>query len=88
MVKGLPAAFCSPDQFYRTCFELTAQECVETVTSAAEDCLDRFADDLPETFTFKEGRKWGPMIEKCIDETYVRETASLKIDSPECNAIQ
>jgi len=88
MIKGLPAAFCAPDQLYRSCFEVTAQECVETVTAAAENCLDRFAGELPEMFTFNEGRKWGPMIEKCIDAVYVGTYSGLKIDNAECNAMR
>ena len=88
MVRGFPSAFCGPDQFYRNCFEVSAEECTETVTSAAEDCLDEVADELPETFTFEQGRKWGPVIEKCIDAAYVQTYSDLKIDSEECNAIQ
>lgn len=86
MAKGFPAAFCAPDQFYRSCFEVSAEECIETVAFAAEDCLARFAGDLPETFTYEAGRKWGPIIEKCIDEAYVETYSSMKIDSAECNA--
>lgn len=85
MTKNLPAELCSTGSHYRTCYEITAQECENTASVAAETCIGRFAFELPETLGYQAIREWGPKIGKCVEDVLDETYAAQKINSEACN---
>ena len=88
MTKNLPIVFCNPNQYYRECFEFTQEECRENITFAIENCIDKNLDQMPEMFTIKSSRKWGSILEKCVDEEYVNTYSDQRIDNEYCRSIR
>lgn len=84
MTQNLPSVFCNPNQYYRECYEITQEECKEAISDIAEGCIDKNIENLPDIFTIKESRHWGPLLEKCIDEEYSRLYSDQRIDSQYC----
>ena len=88
MINSLPAVFCNPSQYYRECFEVIQDECKDTVTFAVINCIVNNVIEIPATFDLKESRKWGSIIEKCVDQEYVDNHANQRIDNEYCNSIK
>jgi len=88
MTKNMPTAFCKSDQYYRDCYEVTKEECEDTAAFAVEACIANHIQELPDIFSYEESRKWGAIIEKCIDEEYSRTFSNQKMDTPECKEIK
>ena len=87
MTKNMPSLFCKPDQYYRDCYEVTKEECEDTASFAVEACIANYIQDLPDIFSYEESRKWGAVIEKCVDEEYERTYSNQKKDTQECKEI-
>lgn len=85
MTKNMPALFCKPDQYYLDCYEVTKEECEETAAFAVEACISTHLQELPDIFSYEESRRWGSIIEKCVDAEYIRTFGNQKKDTPECN---
>ena len=88
MTKNMPALFCKPGQYYIDCFDVTKQECEETTSFAVEACITNHTQELPDIFSYDESRRWGAIIEKCVDEYYNRAFSNQKIDTQECQEIK
>lgn len=88
MTKNMPTVFCKSDQYYRDCYEVTKEECENTAAFAVEACIANHIQELPDTFSYEESRKWGAIIEKCVDEEYSRTFSNQKMDTPECKEIK
>ena len=88
MTVNLPKVYCKSDQNYRVCYDVTQEECADTVSSTAQDCTDKKTDELPFVFTFKESRHWGSIIEKCIEAVYDETFAEQRIDGENCGDIR
>ena len=84
MTQNLPSVFCSPNQYYRECYDISQEDCKEAISDIAEACIDQNIENMPDVFTIKESRHWGPLIEKCIDEEYSRLNSDQRIDSQYC----
>ena len=88
MTKNMPTAFCKSGQYYLDCYEVTKEECEDTASFAVETCIGKHIQTLPEFFSYEESRKWGAIIEKCVDEEYSRTFGNQKMDTPECKEIK
>jgi len=84
MTQNMPALFCKTDQYYRDCYEVTQEECESTAAFAVEACISSHIQELPDIFSYEESRKWGALIEKCVDEEYSQTLSGQKKDTPEC----
>ena len=88
MTKNMPALFCKPDQYYRDCYEVTKEECEDTAAFAVQACITNHMQELPDIFSYEESRRWGGIIEKCVDEEYSRTFSNQKKDTEECKEIK
>ena len=88
MTKNMPTVFCKPDQYYLDCYEVAKEECKDTVAFAVQACIANHIRELPDSFSYKESRHWGAIIEKCVDEEYSRTFSNQKKDTPECKEIK
>jgi len=77
MMTVVPVSFCQSDQYFRQCFDVTSEQCEETMTSATRVCLSNHESDIPDRLAQPdEGRHWGTVVGKCVGETYVATLAS------------
>jgi hypothetical protein len=88
MKISLPAAFCQSSQYFRQCFDVSAQECEEVASSATRLCLNKHINDIPQTLVQpRDGSRWGAIVGGCVGQTYealliTKRTASPKCDNP------
>ncbi len=47
MSTAVPTTFCASSQYFRQCFDVTAQLCEEVATSATRICLKKHEDQIP-----------------------------------------
>lgn len=88
MIRNLPKVFCAKDQFYRVCYDVSQEDCLDAVAQATADCIDENLSLLPEAFAYKDIRHWGPVIENCIDKDYIETYVDFYVDSEECKNMQ
>ena len=71
MSTGLPAYFCQSDQYFRQCFDVSAEKCEESMSSATRLCLKKFENEIPEVLVQPSaGTNWGTIVGRCVGETY------------------
>jgi hypothetical protein len=86
MTTAVPALFCQEPQYFRQCFEVSAEECEELVISSTRVCLQRYDQQIPETLVQpNDGARWGNLVGSCVGRTYEIGFAERKVSDPRCN---
>lgn len=89
MSTALPTAFCNSKQYFRQCFNISAQECEETAASATRICLNKYKSEIPNILVQpKDGTHWGEIIGKCAGTAYGIALVKKTIDNAKCNDIK
>ncbi len=71
MVDVLPEHFCADGTYFRECFRVNRDRCLEVARESVRDCLREHADELPERLIMPyEGREWGATIGSCAGRAY------------------
>jgi len=85
MKRQLPVTFCQSMEFFRQCFEVNDDQCIEAVSLAARICMHKYTNRIPDVLQQpNDGAKWGNIVGQCVGENYF-ETMSRKYkDTPEC----
>ena len=86
--QSFPSFFCGTDQFFRECFGADEDECKDRVISLIEGCIENNILEIPEVLPFDERRRWGAIIEKCVEKEYVSTYADFLIDSDQCKSFR
>ena len=88
MKTALPTTFCQSMHFFRQCFDVNEDQCIETAALATKICLHKYINQIPDILNQpKDGAKWGNIIGQCAGENY-HATLSRKFkDTKECNDI-
>ena len=85
MSSALPTAFCAPQQYFRQCFSVTAEECEDTAASATRVCLKNNKDKIPGMLKQpKDGTKWGTIVGACAGQAYEIALISKRSSDPRC----
>jgi hypothetical protein len=85
MKTRLPNAFCGESQYFRKCFNVTEDQCIEVSLRATAICMQSIADQMPaELHQPVDGTNWGSKLGKCAGEGYEASLAKSKIDSADC----
>lgn len=70
MVTALPTIYCRPEGFFRSCFTLDENACLDHAMRATKSCLLKIGPDLPATLKQPEdGRAWGTKVGECAGPT-------------------
>ncbi len=86
MSAALPAVFCNSRQYFRQCFNISAQECKNTTASVTQVCISKNISHIPHILVQPEdGTYWGTIIGKCVAEAYQVTLAKKRIDNTKCN---
>ncbi len=82
----LPGHTCREGQYFRECFDVTGEQCNDTMTSLFDACLERYRDRLSDTIKLLgEGSRWGQVLGSCAGSQYDMERRSERIHSPRRN---
>jgi len=86
MTSGLPTAFCNSSQYFRQCFNVTAQECEATASSATRVCINKNKSKIPSILHQpKDGTHWGTVIGSCAGEAYEMALLKKRFRNSKCN---
>jgi hypothetical protein len=70
MKSLLPALLCKKTGYFRHCFRVDEDECLEEALRATKICLLKSGDDIPETLHQpSDGAKWGKEAGACTGGT-------------------
>lgn len=87
MTTVLPSTFCKPKGFFRSCFQVNEDECIEEAVRATKACLVKFKGAIPAKLKQpKDGQEWGRKVGICSGETFEisMKMAKKEIKSAEC----
>jgi hypothetical protein len=70
MITVLPTILCRPEGFFRSCYPLTEDQCLEISVRTTKACLIKLEGTLPTALSQpRDGEKWGKEIGACSGET-------------------
>jgi hypothetical protein len=88
MKTAVPNAFCSGkgiSRYFRECFTVTEDQCIEEALRAVKVCMLSIADQIPaELHQPEDGRSWGSKLGKCAAEGYELSLIKSRVDSADC----
>ena len=85
MESVVPVAFCQSEQYFRQCFDVTAVQCEETMSSSTRVCLTKHEKGIPDPLNQPEdGTHWGTVLGTCVGETYEATLAQKRKSDPIC----
>lgn len=86
MQTAVPVHFCSAEQYFRQCFQVSASECEETAASGTRNCLRQVQDQIPDKLVQpRDGNFWGNQVGRCAGIAYEAALADKRISNPKCN---
>lgn len=86
MSTAFPTAICASHMYFRQCFEISAQQCEETIASATRVCLSKYQDEIPDILQQpQDGSHWGSIVGACAGEAFELTLIEKRINSQQCN---
>ena len=86
MRTALPDTFCQSMHFFRQCFDINEDQCIETASLATRICVHQYINQIPDTLNQpKDGAKWSNIIGQCAGENYFSTLSRIYKDTKECN---
>lgn len=86
MRTTMPTVLCDSAQYFRQCFDVTAQECEETAASSTRVCINDVEHLIPEMMRLPaDGNAWGTRIGQCAGTAYEAALRDKRISNPKCN---
>ncbi|MDD3597369.1 hypothetical protein [Sulfuricurvum sp.] len=83
---GFPVKFCNPQTPFRQCFNITPQECEETISSATRVCIKKSNNQIPNFITSREeAGQIGKDIGSCAGQAFALTHRKKFIISDQCN---
>ncbi len=89
-MTSLPTAMCQADQYFRQCFGVSEDKCMEVMRLATRSCLDEHEAELPIVFVLpRDGARWGTVVGSCAGSGYeVTLKGRRRNDLKRCNDLQ
>ena len=86
MKTGLPVLFCKDGSYFRSCFQVSQEECESTASSATRVCLSKFEGSIPlQLHQPADGSSWGQKVGECAGNAFETTRADQKTNSAKCN---
>lgn len=62
--------FCREEMFFMQCFEVSAHECTQVVSTSVDVCLDYIKEQMPESLDRQARELWGAKLISCAGSVY------------------
>ncbi len=86
MKSAVADLLCQDDSYFVQCFELNLEQCHTSLSQLTTQCLERFADDLPDPIRLPDqGVILGQMVGSCAGSQFELVNQSVKIQSQRCS---
>jgi len=83
---AFPVKFCNPQMPFRQCFNITPQECEETISSATRVCSKNLNNQIPNfIMSREEAGKVGKDIGSCAGQAFALTHHKKFITNKQCN---
>jgi hypothetical protein len=83
-IMELPQVLCQANQFFMTCYEVSAVQCAQALQTSLKNCLAEFADNVPDSLSQSDNAKWSSEVGKCIGADYNTQLISKKKSTHGC----
>lgn len=85
MTVTIPTYFCQPEQYFRQCFDVTAEECEQVAKSGARNCISKMEHQIPDPLAHPvDSRAWGNRLGTCAGVAYEATLADKHKSDPKC----
>lgn len=84
VLLNLPKLLCQKDTIYRTCYQLTDEECMGMTRWFTSVCLDNVAKQLPDNLTSEQGEEWGAATGACVNDLFHKVLIAKRIEGENC----
>jgi hypothetical protein len=87
----LPSIFCSEGSYFRSCFEVTADECLKVAAESTELCLAKSEKDVPDLLALTSetssdsAAHWSSVIGECAGSGYEESLLAKRIGGGKCD---
>jgi hypothetical protein len=82
----LPASVCISSGYFRSCYDISADECHDLMTEAIKSCASQYRTQIPAQLEQPEdGTKWGTKIGVCAGTIVEPSLSKRRIPSEKCN---
>jgi antitoxin (DNA-binding transcriptional repressor) of toxin-antitoxin stability system len=85
MSTAIPAMFCQPGQYFRSCFTASAEECEEAAASAARVCIRQYRDRIPEILDRAAAGEQGSVLGSCAGTAFETMFAKRRLSNERCD---
>lgn len=86
MRDALPAAFCTDNSYFRSCFKIQANECHQVATQSTASCLRQHDAAIPKEFVQpNEGALWGEKVGNCAGTVFFATLREKFTSNAKCN---
>ncbi len=86
METMVPTHFCQSQQYFRQCFDVSAEKCEEVAASATRVCLEKLESRIPTTLNQpQDGTRWGTQVGICAGQNYEGVLIESRISNAKCN---
>jgi hypothetical protein len=71
MQTQLPQAFCRDGEYFRKCFKVSAEQCLDAASKATKTCIGKLSEGMPAEFHQPgDGTEWGRKLGDCAGTDY------------------
>lgn len=79
MTTALPPAMCQGEQYFRQCFDVTEERCLEAMKLSTKTCVEQHELRIPEVLIQpRDGTTWGTVVGSCTGASYETTLATQK----------
>ena len=88
MKSELPTVFCHSMHFFRQCFDINEDQCIETASLSTRICLHKYITQIPDVLKQpNDGARWGNIVGQCAGENFHATMSRKYKDTKECKDI-
>jgi hypothetical protein len=85
MTVTIPTYFCQPEQYFRQCFDVSAEECEQVALSGTRTCISKLQQQIPEMLQHPaDSKAWGTRLGTCAGVAYEGTLADKHKSDPKC----
>jgi hypothetical protein len=87
MLVNMSAYACVPTGYFRSCYEITEDECFDKAIDVTQSCLNKLGPHIPMTLTQpRDGKYYGSMVGECFGTSFTSPYIKKKRYAPQpCN---